>query len=58
MDSLDQYEDKLGSPLVNGASMLRSIDSRSSLNDITVHDIDRLIERSVSVHGKSCMIPK
>ena len=49
-DSLDQYEDRLGSPLVSG-SLLRSIDSKSSMNDVTVHDIDRLIERSLSVHG-------
>ena len=49
MDSLDQYEDKLGSPLVY--SMLRSIDSKSSMNDISIHDIDRVVERSLSVHG-------
>jgi len=44
MDSLDQYEDRLG-------SSVRTVDSRSSMNDVSVHDIDRLIERSLSVHG-------
>lgn len=44
IDSLDQYEDRLG-------TSFRTVDSRSSLNDVSVHDIDRLIERSLSVHG-------
>jgi hypothetical protein len=42
MDSLDNYEDRLGSPGV------LSVDSRSSMNDVTVHDIDQLIDRSIS----------
>jgi calcium-dependent protein kinase len=49
MDSLDNYEDRLGSPLVN--SSMHSMDSKSSMKDVTVHDIDRLIERSISVHN-------
>ena len=49
MESLDQYDDKLGSPMLSSISMLRTIDSKSSLGDLSVHDIDRLIERSL--HG-------
>ena len=49
MDSLDQYDDKLGSPMLSSIGMLRTIDSKSSLGDLSVHDIDRLIERSL--HG-------